>query len=422
MSKVYTVAILGCGNRGSVYAFGMSRQPDRYKVVSICDVNPVQAENMNRKLNLKKEAIFTDTNEFLKEKRADVLAIATWDTDHVEQCLRAMDLGYDILLEKPVSDSSEEIKLLMEKQKETGRKIVVCHVMRYAPAILLLDEIVKTGVLGKLMAIDHTERVTYWHYIQAYIKLHTVWQGKIHPTILAKCCHDLDLIQHFANSKCHSVTSVGKVGCFLKENAPEGATEFCLDCKNVETCPYSAKRIYVDKWKASGCPEFNWPYNRVSQKFPTTEEDLYEGLRTTVYGKCPYLLDIDSDPHVADHQLVQMQFQNGVVANLKMIFSASSGRRIVLYGEKGEIVMDQRTDTVEIMPYGQPKEIKKISEYAPTNGGHGGGDTGIINTFYDILTDKCTEYTSLEESLESHLIGIAAEESRLNDSKCVIIR
>ena len=419
--KIFTVAILGCGNRGSVYAKLMAEKEDCFKIVSFCDINPIQLENINSLYHLDENALFTDTDEFLKEKRADVLVISTWDTDHVKQCLTAMDLGYDILLEKPISDSEAEIKLLTDKQKETGCKVVVCHVMRYSPAILLLDEAVKSGVLGKIMAIDHTERVAYWHYVQAYIKLHSVWQGKTHATILAKCCHDLDLVQHYAGSKCKSVTSIGKLGCFTKENAPEGATEYCLDCPHVETCPYSAKKVYFDRWKESGCPEYAWPYFRVAPKMPITEEALYNGLRTTVYGKCSYLLGVDGDEGVADHQLVQMQFENGVTASLKMVFSATEGRRIVLYGEKGEIVLDQRTDSVEIYSYGKTKEVRKISEYANTKDSHGGGDMGIVNKFYHILNRECTEYTSLEESLESHLIGIAAEKSRLDGGKSVFV-
>ena len=116
-----------------------------------------------------------------------------------------------------------------------------------------------------------------------------------------------------------------------------------------------------------------------------------------------------------------MQFENGVTASLKMVFSATEGRRIVLYGEKGEIVLDQRTDNVEIYSYGKTKEVRKISEYANTKDSHGGGDMGIVNKFYHILNGECTEYTSLEESLESHLIGIAAEKSRLDGGKSVFV-
>ena len=421
MPQTFKVAILGCGNRGTVYAQNMaSLANEKFQLVAVCDRNPKQLTKISQMFPLEKENLFTDEEIFLQEKRADVLIISTWDKDHVRQCVRAMRLGYDILLEKPISDSPQELEALRAVQKETGRKIVICHVLRYSGGVVLLDKILKTGVLGRLIAIDQTERVTYWHYIQAYIKLHSLWEGKTYATILAKCCHDLDLIQHFAGAKCHSVTSVGGLGYFNKENAPQGATEYCLDCPHVETCPYSAKTVYIENWKKAGKPAFKWPWNKVSLTNPNTEEDLLNGIRTTVFGKCPFLLDVQ-DPHVVDHQLVQMQFENGVVANLKMVFSANKGRRITFYGTLGEVVMDMLTDSIEVMPYGGEKEIIRISDHADIADQHGGGDKGIVQELYSILTGETEFYTSLDESVESHLIGIAAEESRLNGGKAVIV-
>ncbi len=422
MNQTFTVAILGCGNRGTVYAQNMvAQEPRKFTVVSVCDRNPQQLVKISQMMPLEEKNLFTDEEIFFQEKRADILILSTWDKDHVHQCIRAMELGYDILLEKPISDCAQEIDLLLKAQKKTGRKIVVCHVLRYSAGVTLLDKVLKTGVLGKLITIDQTERVRFWHYLQAYFKLHSLWEGKTFATILAKCCHDLDLIQHFAKAKCHSVSSVGGVAFFKRENAPEGATEYCLDCPHMESCPYSAKRVYVDNWKAAGCPEFKWPWNKVSLKNPNTEEDLYSGIRNSVFGKCAFMLDADKDEHVVDHQLVQMAFKNGVVANLKMVFSANVGRRIALYGTLGEVVMDMYTDTVEVMPYGGEKQVLKISDHAFIADQHGGGDRGIVQELYGIMTGEITEYTSLEESVESHLIGIAAEKSRLNGGELVIV-
>ena len=147
MNKVYTVAILGCGNRASVYAKLMNEQPDIFKIVSLCDVKPIQMENLTKIFPVKSENLFTETEEFFKEKRADVLVISTWDKDHVKQCLRAMELGYDILLEKPISDSADEVRSLLDMQKKTNCKVAVCHVLRYAPAFRLLEDIIKSGTL-----------------------------------------------------------------------------------------------------------------------------------------------------------------------------------------------------------------------------------------------------------------------------------
>jgi len=412
--KSYTVAVLGCGNRGFVYANEMQKHPEQFKIVSVCDTNPKQIDKFKDHFSLSPEMVFSKEADFFREKRADLLIVATWDKDHVKECLRGLRLGYDVLLEKPISDDRGEILDLIRVQKETGKKVVVCHVLRYSTGIVLLDRIVQSGVLGRILAIDHTERVNYWHWAQAYVRLHSQWKNKTHPTILAKCCHDLDLIQHYANSKCETVSSVGGLRLFNRKSAPKGATEFCADCPHANDCPYSAKKIYVERWKNAGCPAFSWPWNKVSLKSPNTEEDLLEGLKSTTFGKCVFLLDVEKDIHVVDHQLVQMKFQNGVTASLKMVAAGEAGRRIDLFGTHGEVLLDALNDTVEIKPYGGKKEILRISDTAKETSGHGGGDAGLISDLYRILIGEKTDYTSLEESLESHLMGIAAEESRLH--------
>ena len=122
MAKQLTVSILGCGSRGA-YAYGgpMNRDADkRYKIVSICDIIPSRYERFAQSWGVTPENCFTDENEFLKEKRSDILVIATQDRDHVRQAIKALDLGYDILLEKPISPDKQELLDLLEAQKRTG--------------------------------------------------------------------------------------------------------------------------------------------------------------------------------------------------------------------------------------------------------------------------------------------------------------
>ncbi len=420
MKKHFTVAVIGAGGRGSVYTELMNNK-EEFTIVAACDVIPKKLENLKNIVDINDEALFTDEEEFFQEKRADVLVIATCDSDHVRQCVRAMKLGYDVLLEKPISDSREEIRELLAVQKETGRKVVVCHVMRYTLAIKKLEELIAEGVLGKLLAIDHLERVGFWHQAQAYVRIQKMYSDTQHPTILAKCCHDLDLIQHFAGARCKTVSSVGGLTHFRPENAPEGATQRCVDCPHKDTCCFSAKKVYIDMWKDRGCPKFSWPWYKVSLTNPNTEENLYEGIRNTVFGECVYKCGVETNPHVVDNQMVQMEFENGVRATLKMLFAATSGRRINLFGTEGEIVYDERVGTIEVRPYFKEKRILEIKSLNVQGWDHGGGDFGLIEALYSILTGEATDYTSLAESLESHLMGVAAEESRLDGGKAVLV-
>lgn len=412
MEKIYTVAILGGGSRGSLFG-RLMQQHGGYTIAAVCDTDPGQLEKCRTLMGLSPEQLFEDEESFFAKKRADVMVIATYDKDHVRQCMRAMRLGYDILLEKPLSDSKQELLELLQLQEQTGRKVAVCHELRYGPCFVKLSELLQSGTIGQLIAIDAMERVVYWHQAQAYVRLQSAHMYQTFPTILAKCCHDLDLVQHYAGASCESVSSIGALSFFRPENKPKDATERCLDCPHIDTCTYSAKKVYVEGWHKNGEPSFSWPYYKVSLQNPTTEQGLYEGLKTSCLGKCAFSCGVEVDPTVVDHQLVQMQFANGVTATLKMVFAAEPGRRINLFGTEGELLLDEREETIEVRPYGKPKQIININTLTEDGHNHGGGDSRLVAALYDVLTGKGgANRTTLTESVESHLIGIAAETSR----------
>lgn len=419
MKKVFSVAILGAGNRGNNFCREMFKRNDRYTIASVCDFNPKQIEKVRLWLDLPDECFFTDENEFFKEKRADVVVIATYDKYHVPQCLKALKLGYDVLLEKPISDDRNEINELLKVQKETGRSVTVCHELRYGPAFEKLYELICDGVVGKIMAIDATERVAYWHQAQAYVRIQSAYNDVTHPTILAKCSHDLDLVQHYARSRCSTVSSVGELRYFREENAPEDSTERCLDCPHVDTCAYSAKKIYLERWQKDGCPQEEWPYAKVTLKRPFDINDLIEGLNTTYFGKCAFKCHVESNEHVVDNQIVQMKFENGISAVLKMVFAAVPGRLINIFGTEGELLLDERRDHIEVFRYGEGREIIDFNTLIEGGHGHGGGDGRLLDELYNVLCGTAQNRTALSESVECHLMGIAAEESRLSGGSAV---
>lgn len=394
----------------------MLKTPEKYRIVALCDPMQRQIDKLHELFGLEGTRDFLDTEEFLTNKLADVLVIASPDREHISQALRGMELGYDLLLEKPVSDDREELELLLEAQRRTGRKVVVCHELRYGKGYIKCEEILRSGKLGRLYAIDASERVAYWHWTQAYVKGVGASLKLGYPAILAKCSHDLDLIQAYAKSECESVSSIGELSFFKKENAPEGAADRCVECKYIDTCPYSAKRIYVDGWHKAGEPCFNWPYNKVSLQVPLTEEALLKGISEGPQGSCVFKCQTD----LVDHQMVQMTFKNGVKASLKMVYGAFMGRRYVFYCERGELVFDERNDRIEVMPFGEETETIDLSELVKDGQkGHGGGDAELVKELYRALSGETEASTTLKGSVECHLMGISAEESRRNGGAVV---
>ena len=414
MKKIFSVAVMGCGNRGNnCFIAGMVKKGDEFKIVALCDTNKQQIDKVHKLYGLHDTEDFYDAEMFLERKRADFLIIATPDRYHVPQCIRAMKLGYDILMEKPISDDREELELLLKTQEQTGRKVMICHELRYGAGFAKCAQLLKDGVIGKLYAIDASERAVYWHWVQAYVRAvpEEVDLSTGYPAIFAKCSHDLDLIQFYANAECHSVSSVGSTDFFTLENKPLGAAEKCVDCKLIDSCPYSAKRIYVDAWLEAGKPEFCWPYSKVCIDPPLTKEKIMEGIQNGPLGNCVFN---KKSNYFVDNQFVQMCFNNGVKASLKMVYGGEPGRRIVFYGGYGEIILDERTMSIEIMVFGKKKETISIHTLTEDGNAHGGGDGALMAELYPVLSGKKAAKTTLKESIESHLMGIAAEESRRN--------
>ncbi len=417
--KIYTVAIIGVGARGGEsYGQLIHDQKDKFDVVALCDTRAERLERFGRAFGVEGRLRFLDENAFFQEKRADLLVIATQDADHIRHAQKAFELGYDILLEKPITDDRQECFELLETQKKYGRKALVCHVLRYAPVFLKAAEILQSGAIGKLVAINALERVGFWHQAHSYVRGHWRNSQEATPMILAKCCHDLDLLQYYAGSKCKSVSSVGDLAYFKAENAPDGATKRCVDCPHIDTCAYSAKVIYVNRWINDGKPEGVFPFNTVTTP-PTTEEKLYEAIETSPYGRCVFACDND----VVDHQIVTMHFENGVKAELTMTaFTETGGRRYTFFGTQGELVLDEQANELRLKKFIGREEVFPMENIIEKGYNHGGGDFYLIHTLYDMLTGNGASVTSLESSIESHLMGICAEESRIAGGKLVFLR
>lgn len=417
MSKVLNVSIIGVGSRGAeTYGRYFMERPDMFKITALCEIKPERLAKYQKEFNVDPSQCFVYEKDFFTEKRADLVVISTLDQDHVRHALMAIKVGYNILLEKPITCEESELFELQKAADEAGVKILVCHVLRYTVMMEKLKELLESGSIGRLISIDHLENVAWWHQAHSFVRGNWRIKEETAPMILAKCCHDLDLLQWFADSECESVTSYGDLYHFKKENAPEGATKRCLDCPHVETCPYSAKVIYINRWKRDGSPENCWPYNVLSDE-KLTEEVLYNAIKEGPYGRCVFYCD----NNVVDSQSVNILFKNGVTANLKMTgFNKYCGRYIHFFGTLGEIILDEHHGTISLLPYEKEDQVWRINELTSELRGHGGGDIRMMNYLHEMLTsDNEVLRTTLKGSIQSHLIAFASEKSRLEKGKLI---
>ena len=409
--KQYKVAILGCGSRGvDVYGAKMLSMPDQFKIVSVCDKNKKRCEYLKQYLHLPDDAVFYDEEEFFREKRADILVIATLDRDHVRQCVRALELEYGILLEKPIGVNKTEIERLLEAKKKYRGKILVCYVLRYAPAFQKIKELLDAGTIGRLICLEALEQVAYWHQAHSFVRGNWRNEDETCSMIMQKCCHDLDIIHYYVNSPCKTVYSTGDLSFFNKKNQPTDAADRCADCKLKNSCPYSAENIYIGRWLAENKPENVWPFNIVDSHVPLTEESIRNAYTNNQYGRCVFACD----NNVVDNQFVNMVFENGVKANLTMTaFTNWLGRKMVLHGTAGEIELNENQRTIRVAVFGKEEEFIDLDRLVENDFfQHGGGDNNILKELYAMMEDSADKANSLEDSAESHFMAIAAEKSR----------
>lgn len=400
------VAVLGYGGRGFTYTFLCRMMKKDYEIVAVIDTSKDKLNSAKNFAKLKDENLFDNFEKFLESpKIADWLFVCTQDSLHIKHTIPAMKKGYNILLEKPIACTPEDCLAIEKASKEYNVKVAVCHVLRYSVYYEKIKEVMQSGVLGKIIAIDQVENVGYWHQAHSFVRGDWADGSTSNPMILAKCCHDLDIAVYLADSKCTQVSSQGKLNYFCKENAPEGATSRCLDgCKHKEQCPYDCEKIYLDSIKHM--PSFilkrKWPQTRLVSDGVATYEKVKEALKTSPFGRCVFMCD----NNVVDYQITTMQFENGIISTLTMTaFSDEIYRETRIRGSLGELVCDMRKNYLSLRIFG--KKAKKIR--LPRLDAHGGGDPGLIKK---LAKDELK--TDISLSIESHLIGFAAEKSRQN--------
>lgn len=397
-----TVVAIGAGNRMNAYA---ELHPHEMRVVAVVEPNMVRRGHLAAKCGVSEENCFSSWQEFLLQpKRADAVFVCTPDNMHYEPTVRALEKGYDVLLEKPIAQTWQECAGIVRKAREYGRVVSVCHVLRYHPYFKKFREVVAGGQLGDLISVNHVEAVGIERMTHAFVR--GLWrkESETNPMILSKACHDLDLLVWLTGKKCLEVSSYGSLKWFRKENAPAGSTPRCSDgCAVESACPYSALELYYrrKRWlRHFDIPEGQDP-----------DKTILQELKNGPYGRCVYYCDND----VVDHQVVSMLMEDGVTVNFSMdAFTKDSGRRTHFMFSQGEVFGDERILTVRHFHPEREDECYDFSAYYGECNYHGGADLEIVRDFIravETREDKAL-LTHIESSLESHRIAFEIEKVR----------
>ena len=421
MSKPVTFAICGCGDRGlDSYAPYQELRPQEMKITAGADIRPERLALLHKRYGVPPEMCFSSDEALLAQPRlADVMLVSTLDRRHVANALAALDKGYHILLEKPISPSLEECRALQKKAREADRVVVVCHVLRYTRFYAALKDLLDRGAVGKVETIDAVEHVAYWHHAHSFVRGNWRRSEETSPMILQKSCHDMDILRWLAGEPCLRVQSFGSLDYFKSDNAPAGAAPRCLDgCACKEDCPFDAEKIYItDPRTGIRGGGKDWPCGVVASE--PDEEKLRAALRTGPYGRCVFHCDND----VVDHQTVNLEFGGNIHATFTMTaFTQSCHRTIKVTGALGEVEGDMAGGLLHLRPFGGPEQTIDTREGPGTRSGHGGGDFGLMEQFCRLIAQGGAEaLTGLDASVESHVMALAAEVSRLDGGRTITL-
>ncbi|MEF3302097.1 Gfo/Idh/MocA family protein [Paenibacillus sp. GYB003] len=408
--------IVGAGHRSMLYASYSVSHADELRIAGVVEPDDVRRKAAMDAYNLAPERGYTSIEQLIAGPRiADVAFNGTMDHLHVATTLPLLEAGYDVLLEKPIGVSENEVRELQETANRLGRKVMICHELRYAPFYAEIRKRLQRGVIGEVINMQFAENVSYHHIASAYVR--GKWNSEKRggsSMLMAKCCHDLDLMVWMkAGVKPLRVSSMGGRMLFREEQKPEGAGTRCLvDCPLVDSCPYSAKTMYLERnlWGT-------YVWHGIEHLGANPAEELKrESLRTdNPYGRCVWASDND----VVDHQAVNVEFADGCTGTFSLNGNAAkSCRRLHLVGTLGEIegIMEEGFFTIRHFDlsarHGYREERVSVDV---TDNMHGGGDMRLVGDFLRVIRGErpSLSTTTLDDSVNGHFVGFAADRSRI---------
>lgn len=377
--KKISVAVIGAGVRGTnAYAPYLLENPTLGQVVAVAEPNEEKRNNFKNRYNIKEENTFYSYKDLLsKDKLADALIIATNDEQHYEPAQMALKKGYHILLEKPMSNKLEEVIKLGELAKKYPNQVfMICHVLRYTPFFSELKKIVDSKELGQLVSIQHNENIGYYHYAHSYTRGNWRDSNKTSPLVLAKSCHDMDILLWLTGKRCKYISSFGSLSHMIEENFQDNLLKAYLYA--VDSNP--------------------------------TNENLKKAITAGPYGKCVY----KCDNNVADHMVSILEFENNITVTFNLsAFTNDCSRTTKLMFTHGEVGGNSLKNVIEVHNFGERNHM--IIHPKIVKSGHGGGDFKLMDDFIKSVNNREAHIkTSVIDSVESHVMAFAAEYSRLN--------
>jgi predicted dehydrogenase len=398
------MALVGTGSRGST-TWGkdlLIQYADQLDMVALCDINPKRVDFAKRYIGTNAPVYLAkDFNRMIQETNPDAVIITTTDCFHEEYVIRAMELGCDVICEKPLVTEALQAQKLLDTEKRTGRKIITTFNARHSAYAEEIKKVLNSGTLGRIISAEYMEYLDIDHGASYFRR----WHGKsrFSGTLLChKASHHFDQLNWFLDAEPVEVSAFGDVSFYGKNNAFRGKN--CRNCSFTDKCDFY--------WDISGD---QW----LTDMYVACEnEDGY--LRDG----CVWDNEIDT----FDTMTVEVKYNTGTILNYSLnAFLPYEGQRIAFNGQKGRldvrIFQRQPWDPGHGSDFRLTHNFKETKTWHidPSVGTHGGADKRLKDMlFLPGHKDPLGKIADSRAGILASLIGIAARQSIETEKKVSI--
>jgi predicted dehydrogenase len=420
-------AIVGTGARAGTFVQELlTTYRDVAELVAFCDLSQTRMNWYNDKLQTLAGLaplptyLAADFDRMIAETKPETVIVTTIDAAHHQYIVRAMELGCDVITEKPMTTTLEKLRAIYAAIDRTGKSLRVMFNYRYAPAYTRLRELVMQGAVGRPLAVDFSWMLDTSHGADYFRRWHREKQNS-GGLLVHKATHHFDLVNWWIDSYPQHVFALGNLMFYGRENAEARG----------EHRPYT---------RYTGVPEAkNDPF-----ALCLDEKEVFRGLYLDAEAETGYLRDrnVFGEPiTIEDTMAVTVRYRNGVLLSYCLIaYCPWEGLRVAITGTKGRVELDIVETVTHLLGDAEVNHASKSAfkqaklrvfpmfgtpheEDAPTgDGGHGGADPVMLEQIFSPAPppDPFHRAASHLDGAASILVGIAANESIRTQQMMVI--
>lgn len=408
--KKLKLGLIGAGERGAnCYAPFALKYPNEVAFTCVAEPIKERRDRFAAHHHIPDDMCFESYEALLAAKpELDGMIIANQDNQHYDAAMQVLQAGYHVLLEKPMAETIEKTRGIVAQASKHHRLLIVCHVLRYTPFFSEMKKLIHSGAIGKVQSVHHLENIGNFHFAHSFVRGNWHKAADSTPMIVAKCCHDMDILNFLIGKKCTRLSSFGGLSHFTPQNAPEGAANRCSACIHNKRCIFSAYNYLT--------PRGMYPSLKDIVLRTDDTQVFLQHLENSPYSQCVY----NGQNDVCDHQTVMMEYEDGITAAFTAsAFSSDISRQIKIMGTLGEVEGKLEDNLFIHRDFGSGNEVVH-QLYTPATL-HSGGDEKIMANYCAALRDpeQAMARFGAAQSLAGHEMAYAAEESRLHGGQVV---